>query len=171
MGYASLKNQLDRASKIKHAMAVLESAFGDEEFTRKQATAELAGSGVSFDAILKHSGAAKTREEVFAVAVDDYEFEGDYWRCVLPDGSKSYWGSELMATSFAKKSGCISCEKRAAGTDTHDVEAKRYYYTLTFDKLKLFNCRDLEREKSLALAKLNAQVADLKKQIALLESL
>lgn len=74
MGYASLQNQITRATKIKNVMIALTAAFGDEEFTRKQAEAILRGSGVSFDAIVKHNGVSKSREETFTTTVRNYDY-------------------------------------------------------------------------------------------------
>ena len=143
MGYKSIQSQINRAAKIENAMTVLANAFGDEEFTRKQATAELAGSGVSFDAIVKTNGATKTREEHFTVTVPATIRKCNYL----------VYTYEVIPGSY------------------RDIEATRYYYTLTPAKLNIFNRDDIEQEKAIAIAKLSDKVEELKAQIALLESL
>ena len=169
MGYKSIQSQINRAAKIKDAMTVLANAFGDEEFTRKQATAELAGSGVSFDAIVKTNGATKTREEHFTMTVPNIYRANDYWVYTSVTGTIEEFGAEHLAARMAHRYG--GTYEKVPASPSRDIETARYYYTLTPAKLNVFNCDDIEREKAIAIAKLSGKVEELKAQIALLESL
>lgn len=171
MSYKSLQAQINRAAQVKDAMDVLARAFGDgEEFTRKQAekVLRLYDAGVSFDAIVKHNGVTKIREEEFTITVSgDNKF---YYLYTSETGYTQKIYSEYDAEQVVERFGGRYELVQHNGED-YDIDVKRYYYTLTPAKLKLFNCYDLEREKALALAKLNEQMAKLKKNIALLESI
>ena len=173
MGYASLQNQINRATKIKNVMIALTAAFGDEEFTRKQAEAILRGSGVSFDAIVKHNGAFKSREETFTVTIyNDYDSDDDtpYYVCMTMTGLvTNEFSQESEAKLWVCKHGGMY--EKVIPSEGEKIDAKRFYYVLTPARLKLFNSDDLEHEKALAIAKLNKKIAELNTQIALLESL
>ncbi len=168
MGYKSIQSQINRAEKVKYAMNVLLNIFGtEEEFTRKQATNALRGTGVSFDTIVSRDGATKTREEEFSITIS--EDGGDYYLYTSPTGyTEKFWWEDQVKKTVKKFGGTY---KFVAYGEDRDINVKRYYYALTPASLKLIDSSDIEREKAIALAKLNKQMEELKKQIALIESL
>lgn len=173
MGYKSIQAQINRAEQVKNAMDVLTANFGDgEEFTRKQAenVLRLHDTGVSFDAILKHHGVTKAREEIFSMTIHDSNTFRSYYLYTSETGYTQKCYSRRDAEEIVERFGGKYELVQHNGED-YDIDVKRFYYTLTPAKLKLFNCYDIEREKALALAKLNEQMAKLKKDITLLESL
>lgn len=173
MGYKSIQAQINRAAQVKAAMDVLAANFADgEEFTRKQAenTLRLHDTGVSFDAILKHGGVAKTREEEFTITVSGNNESTFYYLYTSETGYTQKIYFKYDAEQVVERFGG-SYELVQHNGEDYDINVKRYYYTLTPAKLKLFNCYNIEREKALVLAKLNEQMAELKKEIALLESI
>ncbi len=171
MGYKSIQSQINRAEKVKDAMSVLLNIFGtEEEFTRKQATNALRGTGVSFDTIVSRDGATKTREEEFSITVSDGE--EDYYLYTSESGKWTYHCYyETEAKKYVERLGGTYKFIAANNNDKRDINVKRYYYALTPASLKLIDSSDIEREKAIALAKLNKQMEELKKQIALIESL
>lgn len=168
MSIEGLKKKIDRAADVSHAMDTLTSALGLEtEFTRKQAEAVLRGTGVSFDALVKSDGVTKSREEGFTVTVTNYA--APLWRYTSLTGRVKTFGRERQAAAFVDIYGG-SYEKVSMG-DTYETEARRFYYTLTPDALKLFGPRDIEREKAAAIKKLEKEIAEMKAEIAFLETL
>ena len=169
MSIESLKKKIDRAADVSHAMDTLTSALGLEtEFTRKQAEAVLRGTGVSFDALVKSDGVTKSREEGFTVTVTNHATP--FWQYTSLTGRiKTAFGRERQAAAFVDMYGG-SYEKVSMG-DTYETEAKRFYYTLTPDTLKLFGPNDIEREKAAAIKKLEKEIAEMRAEIAFLETL
>lgn len=173
MSYKSIQAQINRAAQVKNAMDVLTRAFGDgEEFTRKQAekVLRLYDTSVSFDAILKHHGVIKTREEEFSITVSGNDKSTFYYLYTSETGYTQKIYFKYDAEQVVKRFGG-RYELVQHNDEDYDINVKRYYYALTPAKLKLFNCYNIEREKAIALAKLNEQMADLKKKIAFLESI
>lgn len=167
MSIEGLKQKIDRAADVAHAMDTLTSALGLEtEFTRKQAETVLRGTGVSFDALVKSGGVTKSREESFTVTVRNDDI---FWRYTSLTGRVENFYVKWFATEAVKRYGG-SYEEVPLGA-TYDVEAKRFYYTLTPDTLKPFGPRDIEREKAAAIKKLEKEIIEMRAEIAFLETL
>lgn len=165
-------------TRLMDAINLIRENFADSRFTAKQYNA-IRKYGSSTIEALHNAGMVKIAEiETFTKEVYDYDYCTDYVFSALTDAPLM----ELNEYKRLSPDVQTLINKAAGGTyvkakDTKTVECKRYYYTFDFEGTVKYVAackRDFEeqaREKLKGIAKKQAEIEKLKKEIAYIATL